>query len=50
MAGIERRLAEANRLGFSRVIASARTSGRTAGLEHQGLAGIDELVGTLGGA
>lgn len=48
VAGVERRLAEASRLGFSRVIASTRTSGRTAGLEHHGLAGIDELVGTLG--
>lgn len=48
VAGIERRLAEASRLGFNKVIASARTSGRTAGLAHQGLAGIDELVGTLG--
>jgi DNA repair protein RadA/Sms len=50
IAGLERRLAEASRLGFRRVF-SADTAGRgtgsLAGLTRHGLRSVDELVGTL---
>ncbi len=47
IAGLDRRLGEAGRLGFRRVIASDRGSARVAGLTHQGLSAISELAGTL---
>jgi DNA repair protein RadA/Sms len=47
IAGLDRRLGEAGRLGFRRVIASERGTGRVAGLTHLGLAAISELAGTL---
>lgn len=47
VGGIERRLAEAPRLGFKRIIASARTAGRVPGLNLVGLEHIEQLVGVL---
>jgi DNA repair protein RadA/Sms len=47
LAGMERRLAEAGRLGFRRVISSSRSTAKVAGMTHQGLAGVDEVAGTL---
>lgn len=47
LAGLERRLAEAARLGFRRVISSNRNPPRVAGLSHFALAGVDEVAGTL---
>jgi DNA repair protein RadA/Sms len=47
LAGLERRLAEAARLGFRRVISSGRNTARVAGITHLGLAGVDEVAGTL---
>jgi predicted ATP-dependent serine protease len=45
--GLDRRLTEASRLGFHRVVASTRSTARLAGLTHFGLTSVDELVGTL---
>ena len=47
VAGIERRLAEAARLGFRRVLASGRTPTLGSGLTVVGLDHIDQLVRTL---
>jgi DNA repair protein RadA/Sms len=47
LAGLERRLAEATRLGFHRVISSVRNAPRVSGISHLGLAGVDEVAGTL---
>lgn len=44
VAGIERRLAEAARLGFRRVFASGRSAGAGAGLSVVGLEHVDQLV------
>jgi DNA repair protein RadA/Sms len=47
LAGLERRLTEAARLGFRRVISSSRNVARVAGMAQLGLAGVDEVAGTL---
>jgi DNA repair protein RadA/Sms len=47
IGGIERRLAEANRLGFHRVFASGRTAGQLPGLALIGLDHVDQLVGAF---
>ncbi len=47
VGGIERRLAEAPRLGFKRIIASSRTAGRLPGIKLVGLEHIEQLVGIL---
>ncbi|HKV73325.1 MAG TPA: DNA repair protein RadA [Gemmatimonadales bacterium] len=47
VGGLERRLAEAPRLGFKRVIASQRSVVRIPGLEVVGLEHIEQLVGCL---
>jgi DNA repair protein RadA/Sms len=47
VGGLERRLAEAPRLGFRRVIASSRSAGRMPGLDLVGLEHIEQLVGIL---
>ncbi len=46
-SGIERRLAEAARLGFVQAFGSARGTVRVAGLRHHGLDHVEELVHTL---
>ena len=45
--GLDRRLTEAGRLGFRRVISAARGMARVPGLSHSGLTAVDELAGTL---
>jgi DNA repair protein RadA/Sms len=45
--GLDRRLAEAGRLGFRRVVSAARSSARLPGLLLEGLTAVDELAGTL---
>jgi len=47
VGGMERRLIEAPRLGFTRVVASARTSGRLPGMQIVGLDHVDQLAGAL---
>jgi len=47
IAGLERRLSEAGRLGFQRVFGSGRSSPRIPGITHFGLGGVDEVAGTL---
>lgn len=47
VAGMDRRLVEASRLGFSRVFVSHRSSVRTQGLEIVGLERVNELAGAL---
>ncbi|MGH7656666.1 MAG: DNA repair protein RadA, partial [Gemmatimonadales bacterium] len=45
VAGMDRRLAEASRLGFSRVFVSHRSSVRSQGIEVVGLERVDQLAG-----
>ncbi len=47
IGGIERRLAEAGRLGFRRAFGSPRQGVQVPGMRHVGLAHVDELAGTL---
>jgi DNA repair protein RadA/Sms len=47
IAGLERRLIEAGRLGFRRVFVSSRTAGQVAGLTLVGLDHVDQLVQSL---
>ncbi len=47
VGGMERRLIEAPRLGFTRVVASARTTGRLPGMTVVGLDHIEQLAGAL---
>jgi len=47
LAGLDRRLAEAARLGFRRVVSSGRSPLRVSGLTHLALGGVDEVAGTL---
>ncbi len=47
IAGLERRLAEAGRLGFQRAIVSARSGSAASGIALTGLSHIDQLVATL---
>ena len=47
IAGLDRRLGEAGRLGFRQVISSDRGAARVAGLTHHGLSAISDLAGTL---
>ncbi len=47
IAGLDRRLAEAGRLGFRRVFAAARTTGAAPGVVHHGVNAVADLAGTL---
>jgi DNA repair protein RadA/Sms len=47
IGGLERRLVEANRLGFRRVFVSGRTAGSVAGMTLVGLEHVDQLVQAL---
>ena len=47
IGGLERRLAEAARLGFDHAFGSARSSVSTPGIRHRGLDHVDQLVRTL---
>jgi DNA repair protein RadA/Sms len=47
IGGLERRLAEAGRLGFRRVFVSGRTTGQVPGLSLVGLDHVDQLVQSL---
>jgi DNA repair protein RadA/Sms len=47
IVALERRLAEATRLGFRRVYGSGRSTPLVQGITHHGLQGVDELVATL---
>ncbi len=47
IGGLERRLAEAARLGFEQAFGSSRASPTIAGIRHRGLEHVDQLVGTL---
>lgn len=47
IGGLERRLAEASRLGFRRAFASARQGAQVAGLKHVAISHVDELVRAL---
>jgi DNA repair protein RadA/Sms len=47
IAGLERRLAEAGRLGFQRVFAADRGGVRVQGITHHRLAAINDLAATL---
>lgn len=47
IGGLDRRLAEAARLGFAEAFASSRSRSSVSGIRHRGLAHIDELVRLL---
>ncbi|HEU5219584.1 MAG TPA: hypothetical protein VFU23_13070, partial [Gemmatimonadales bacterium] len=47
VGGLERRLAEASRLGFRRAFASARQGAQVPGLRHVGISHVDQLAGSL---
>jgi DNA repair protein RadA/Sms len=47
IAGLERRLNEAARLGFVQAFGSARSTAKVAGLRHRGLEHVEELVRAL---
>jgi len=47
IGGLERRLAEAARLGFSQAFGSARASAKVVGIRHRGLDHVEQLVRTL---
>lgn len=47
IGGLERRLAEASRLGFRRAFASSRQGVQVAGLKHVAISHVDELVRAL---
>ncbi|MBA2291893.1 MAG: DNA repair protein RadA [Gemmatimonadales bacterium] len=47
IGGVERRLAEAARLGFHQAFGSARSKVTVAGIRHRGLEHVDQLVRTL---
>ncbi|MEP6573104.1 MAG: DNA repair protein RadA [Gemmatimonadota bacterium] len=47
IAGVERRLAEATRLGFRRIFVSGRTIGSLSGVTLVGIDHVDQLVKTL---
>jgi DNA repair protein RadA/Sms len=47
IGGIERRLGEANRLGFRRVYVSGRSAGQVAGMSLVGIDHVEQLVRTL---
>lgn len=47
VGGLERRLAEASRLGFHRVFVSGRTAGSVPGMKLVGLEHVDQLVQAL---
>lgn len=47
IGGLERRLAEASRLGFRRAFASSRQGAQVAGLKHVAISHVDELVRAL---
>jgi DNA repair protein RadA/Sms len=47
IGGLERRLAEASRLGFRRAFSSSRQDAQTPGLTHVAIAHVDELVRAL---
>jgi DNA repair protein RadA/Sms len=47
LGGIERRLAEAARMGFRRAFGSARASPSVPGIKHVGLDHVDQLVRSL---
>jgi predicted ATP-dependent serine protease len=47
IGGLERRLAEASRLGFHRAFASPRQGAQVPGLRHVAIAHVDELAASL---
>jgi DNA repair protein RadA/Sms len=47
IGGLERRLAEASRLGFRRAFASPRQGAQVPGLRHVGISHVDQLAGSL---
>ncbi len=47
IGGLERRLAEASRLGFRRAFASPRQGAEVPGLRHMGISHVDQLAGSL---
>ena len=48
IGGLDRRLAEAARLGFTQAFGSSRATASVPGIKHRGLDHVDQLVRTIG--